>query len=226
VLTFLAVGLLPYVVLLPVAIAAAGKVKVKPCCPDPLLFRGFKLPDNVPFNKALFAMFAIPLIASFLSSFNGSFLASVHVALIWARKVKRSGKTRIHSLPEEARFYQIMMTTLLAISLLVFGILYLSNQFEFKNPWMIGSLLMGGYALVAGFLIGTGGKVARLPRYLLSVGFLFGSILWVRYFVSSPAYCKCPTLMSIQTVPVGVGFCLAVALLCWVIILVKGRRYV
>lgn len=225
ILTFLAVGLLPYVVLLPVAFSAIGKVEVKPCCPDPLLFRGFKLPDAAV-NKGLVAVFAIPLIASFLSSFNGSFLASVHVSLIWARKVTTmSGKTRIHSLPEEARFYQIMMSTLLAISLLVFGILYLSTQLEFKNPWMIGSLLMGGYALVAGFLIGTGGKVARLPPYLLSAGFLFGSILWVRYFVSSPAYCKCPTLSSIQTVPVGVAFCLAVALLCWVIIFANGRRH-
>ena len=225
ILTFLAVGLLPYVVLLPVAISAAGKVEVKPCCPDPLLFRGFKLPD-VAFNKALFAVFAIPLIASFLSSFNGSFLASVHVVLIWARKVARmSGKPSIHSLPEEARFYQIMMFTLLAISAFVFSILYLSSQYQFKNPWMIGSFLMGGYALVAGFLIGTAGTVSRLPRYMLSAGFLFGSILWVRYFLSSPAYCQCPTLLSIQTVPVGVGFCLALALLCAVIIFVNGRRH-
>src|SRR6266436_137585 len=224
-LTLVAVGLLPYLVLLPVAISASAKYTFKQCCNDPHDFKGFKLPDS-SYNKGIFVVFAVALIASFLSSFNGSTLASVHVALIWARKVmKRSRRIQVEPMPEEARFYQLMMTVLVAIALSVFGGLYLSNQYEFKNPWIVGNILMGGYALITGLLIGTAGKVSRLPPYLLSVILLFGSIIWLRYFQSSPGYCKCPTLDSVRTVRVGVILCLTVAFVSVALTLWKRFRH-
>jgi hypothetical protein len=139
--------------------------------------------------------------------------------------MKRSRRIQVEPMPEEARFYQLMMTVLVAIALSVFGGLYLSNQYEFKNPWIVGNILMGGYALITGLLIGTAGKVSRLPPYLLSVILLFGSIIWLRYFQSSPGYCKCPTLDSVRTVRVGVILCLTVAFVSVALTLWKRFRH-
>ena len=226
VLTFLAVGFLPYLVLLPVAFGASGKVEVKRCCPDPSAFKGFRFPDT-GYNKGIFVAFGLTLIASFLSSFNGSVLASVHVALIWARKVvkKNTSGAQTSSMPEEARFYQFMMFGMIAISLLLFAGVYASSQYEFKNPWVIGNILMGGYAVIAGLLIGTGGDISRLPKHFSGGFLLLGWIVWLRYFASSPGSCKCPTLLSIQTVRIGVALCLAIAFLSGVITLYQRRRH-
>jgi hypothetical protein len=214
-LTFAGVGILPYLVLLPFAIADGVKFKSIANCHNAQVqvASSFTLPGALS-NNWFFLIVSVGLIACFLSSFNGAFLASVHVALVWSRKALRDRQR----LPEEARFYQIMMAVLIVISLAFFAGIYLLStpaRNDFNNPWLLGNLLMGGYAIIAGIQIGTFGQVSRLPNYVLVSILLVAPICWAIWFDRMGGFYKSPTVCSVNTVPAGVGLCLAIAIFCW-----------
>lgn len=215
VFTFVAVGLLPYMVLLPVAITFGAKYDAFKLNAN--ASKGFTLPAVLN-NDWIFLAAALALIASFLSSFNGAFLASVHVALIYLRKTLTSSRRPLsESWPEEARFYLIMMTVLSSVSLVFFWSLSVfcnPSRYGLNNPWLLGNLLMGAYSVIGGLQVGTGGTLSRLPKYVLPVVVVVGLAVWTRYFFSSPGYLATPDLKSVETVRVGVILCLAIAGFC------------
>src|SRR5205085_5262412 len=100
----------------------------------------------------IFMAAALGLLASFLSSFNSALLASVHIQLMLRRK-------KVGLKFEEPGFHWRMVTVLLAICLLFVG-----ARTMFSNPWLLGNLLMGIYAAIAGIQIGTRWNISRLPK--------------------------------------------------------------
>ena len=97
ILTFLGVGILPYLVLLPVAITLSLNV-------DRSVNKSFTLPPALSDNR-IFIAAALGLISSFLSAFNGALLGSVHLGIMLKRKTKEVDS-------EELRFYVLMITAL------------------------------------------------------------------------------------------------------------------
>lgn len=204
VLTFVSVGILPYVLLLPFA----ATISVNP---DGPVKKGIMLSPSLS-GSLVFVAAALGMVASFLSSFNSALLASVHVQLLLRRK-------KVGVTAEEAGFYWRMVTVLLTICLLFFG-----ARAIFSNPWLLGNLLMGAYAAIAGVLIGTRGDVSRLPENGLQWIFAIGIVGWFLYFLSSPGFSKVPTIRSVNTVPVGVCVLFTTALLSKLFIFVGGRK--
>jgi hypothetical protein len=211
VLTFLAVGIVPYLVLLPVAITLSLNV-------DRSVRRSFTLPPALSDNKVFIAA-ALGLISCFLSSFNGALLGSVHLGIILNRKIKK-----VES--EELRFYVLTMIALAVIcSLFVGGIGLFTNPrwLGFTNPWVLGNMITGFGAAIAGVQIGSLGKVYRMRKHWLEWILTFGTIAWFIYFIQSPGFAKTPTIDAIKTVPVAIAVCAGTALLTR-IAMIGGRK--
>lgn len=212
VLTFLGVGILPYLVLLPVAITLSLNV-------DRSVKRSFTLPPVLSDNR-IFITAALGLIASFLSSFNGAVLGSVHLGIMLSRKVKDADS-------EQLRFYVLMMTVLSVVCLLfVAGVSLFSNPrwIGFTNPWVLGNMLTGFGAAIAGVQIGAVGNISRMPKYSLQWILALGTIGWFIYFIQSPGFSKTPTIDAIKTVPAAIAVCSATAILTRLMV-VGGKKY-
>lgn len=212
VLTFVGVGILPYLVLLPVALMLSLNV-------DRQVRRSFTLPPALSDNR-VFVAAALGLIASFLSSFNGALLASVHLGIMMKRRVKK-----VES--EELRFYIMMMAMLVIICLLFgAGIALFSNPrwIGFTNPWVLGNMLIGPGAAITGVQIGTFGNIARLPKYTLQWVLAVGTVGWFIYFIKSPGYSATPTIDSMKTVPAAALVCLFTAVSSKLLV-IGGQRY-
>lgn len=211
-LTFVGVGILPYLVLFPVAVTLSLNV-------DRSVRRSFTLPPALSDNR-IFVAAALGLIASFLSSFNSAMLASVHLGIMWKRSTDREP---IES--EKLRFYVMMMFVLVFIFLLFgAGIRLFSDPqwIGFTNPWVWGNMLVGAGATITGVQIGTSGNISRLPKFTLQWILAVGWIGWFVYFLQSPGFTPKPTIECMQTVPSAVLVCVVTAVLSKV--LVVGRQ--
>jgi hypothetical protein len=193
-LTFIAVGIAPFLVLLPLAASASH-------IPDGVIDTG-KMFAGLVTQNVLFTAVALGLIASFLSAFDSAVLASVHVGLMHWRKQR-------HIEVEVARFHWLMSTALLVIFLLFSGLISLSN------PYLLGNILLGLYAILAGVQVGTGAMPSRLPKNSLLWIVVVSFVSWFIYFWSIVKFPEVPTTYEVNTVPGGVGIFLMVVVLCY-----------
>lgn len=222
-LTLLAVGILPYLVLLPIAIAIGTKSEAIVSAmgtADSQVKRRFTLPPAL-YDIRLFVLVSLGLVASFLSSFNSALLGSVHISLIWTRRIAGRRAKTTPRIPEEAQFYRIIMTVLGCICILFIAERMLA-WIGFKNPWLLGNLIMGGYSLIAGIHIGTRGKPYRLPKYGVQAICVSSLVIWMVYFGLSPGFSASPTIRSVNTVPPAVFLCLVIAFVSWLMVRVFG----
>jgi hypothetical protein len=201
-LTFVGVGLAPYLVLLPFAITI-GPI------PDGPLSKGLVFLPSLSSNL-VFVAAALGLVASFLSSFDSALLASVHVGLMLQRK-----KARVET--ELSRFHWLMVAALFTV-FFVFKALY-----HFGNAYLLGNFLMGTYAMIAGVQVGTRGAVSRLPEHSLLWIVVLGFAGWLIYFVSVGGLPAVPTTYQLNTVPGGVLLFFLTALACQLFI-IGGRK--
>lgn len=200
-LTFVSVGMMPYLVLIPIVISV-GPI------PDGPVKKGLIFSPLLSGNLVFVAV-TLGLVASFLSSFNSALLASVHVGLMLRRK-----KAGVES--EASWFYWIMSAALLTIFLLFKGLTSLSNAY------LVGNFLMGAYALIAGVHIGTRGSVARIREDRLLWVFVIGFSGWLIYFVSA-GLPDVATTYQLNTVPGGVMLFFITALSC-LFLTIGGRK--
>lgn len=206
--TFVLVGIMPYVVLLPLAITIS-LVANGGAARKSLVFSA-SLPGNL-----LFVAAALGLIASFLSSFNSAMLASVHVGLMLVRKKLSSTK---EATKEMTRFYWLMSVVLLIIFSLFKALPSLTN-----NAYLLGNYLLGAYALIAGVQIGTRGTISHLREHSLLWLFVLGLAGWSVYFMSVGGLPEVPSLSQVNMVPAGVYLFFAVALFCQ-LLTIGGRK--
>lgn len=200
-LTFVSVGMMPYLVLLPIAISV-GPI------PDGPVKKGLIFSPLLSGNL-VFVAATLGLIASFLSSFNSALLASVHVGLMLRRK-----KAGIES--EASWFHWIIAAALLTIFLMFKALTSLSNAY------LLGNFLMGAYALIAGVQIGTRGTVSRIRGDSLLWVFVIGFSGWFIYFVSA-GLPEVATTYQLNTVPGGVMLFFITALACQ-FLTIGGRK--
>jgi len=198
--TFIAVGIAPFAVLLPLAVSA-------PRIPDGPIDAGQMFAGLLTRN-ILFIAAALGLIASFLSAFDSAVLASVHVGLILRRK-------QHHVEIEVPRFHWLMATALLTIFLLFSGLI------SFSNPYLLGNMLLGPYAILAGIQVGTRATPSRLPEASLLWIIVVAFLGWFIYFWSIVRFPEVPTTFEVNTVPGGVAIFLLVGACCYA--LGRGR---
>jgi hypothetical protein len=149
-------------------------------------------------SASLFVAVSLGLIASFLSSFNSAVISAVQTGLILRR-------TRGTTKPETPVFHWLLVTVLLVVSCLFFALTSLGN------PYVVGNVLLGPYAIIAGIMIGAGGSPSSVPD---------GSVLWIGatsvvawlMYVMTNISGGAPSTFQINTVPIGVSLCLATGL--------------
>lgn len=193
---FAGIGIAPFLVLVPFGLVLRH-------VPDGTISLQHAFP-GAPAHDLLFVGAAIGLVACFLSSFNSALLASVHISLIRRRM-------RHHTELELPRFHWLMVI-MLSIIFCVFIV-----WCAFDNPYLLGNMLLGPYAIIAGIQVGAGAAPGRLPEnsvlWILGVGF----VAWFLCFVSVVGLPTVPTTYEVNTVPFGVGVFLAVAIICRVL---------
>lgn len=191
---FVAIGAAPFLVLVPMGVTAGN-------IPDgPIDAR--TMWAEVISNNTLYLATALGLTGSFLSAFNGALLSSVHMGLMARRRMRRPRT-------ELPRFHWLMVSALLTIFLLFAGLR------NFPNPYILGNLLLGPYAIIAGVLVGSRGSIARLRDGTLIWIMVLGFLGWFLYLVSR-GLSTVPTTYQINTVPVGVAAFVLTATVCWV----------
>ena len=200
-LTLLVVGVTPFLLLLPFAMAI-GPI------PDGPINTG-EIFRNLLTSNVLFIAAVLGLVASFLSSFNSALLASVHVALMLRRK-----KSFLN--PEISRFHWLMVVALVLIYLVFSSLLSLSN------PYLLGNLLLGPYALLAGIQVGTRANLSKLPENSLMWVTVLGLVGWFIYYVSVGTP-NVPVTYQANSVPKGVLLFFLTFFACKLLIIGKAR---
>jgi hypothetical protein len=190
---FVMVGAAPFLALFPMGF-------VMPYIPDGAMstrqiFAAF------PSNNLLFVSLSLGLIASFLSAHNSALLAAVHVGLIFRRSQ--------HQVKTELPRFHWLMACVLVIQFFLFSALL-----SFDNPYLLGNLLLGPFAIIAAIQIGTDARPDRLPTnfvmWITAVGFAF----WIAYFAATIGFPVSPTTYEVNTVPGGVLISLIIMCLC------------
>ncbi len=205
-LVFVTVGTLPFLMLLPFALAI-GPI------PDGNVNTG-QIFSSLLSGDALFVVAALGLIASFLSSFDGALLASVHLGLMLRRKkLEQWDATQ----SEMSRFHWLMVAALLTVFLLFRSLV------GFSNPYLLGNLLLGPYALIAGIQAGTRGDISLLRENTVLWVTVLGIVGWFIYFVSI-GIPRVPTTYQINTVPGGVLLFFVIALTCQVLVYWRAKE--
>jgi hypothetical protein len=205
-LFFVIAGTLPFLMLFPFALAI-GPI------PDGIVITG-QIFSSLLNGDVLFVVAALGLIASFLSSFDGALLASVHLGLMLRRK--RSEQV-LPTQNEMSRFHWLMVAALLTVFLLFRSLV------GFTNPYLLGNLLLGPYALIAGIQVGTRGNISRLRKNSVLWVTVLGILGWFFYFVST-GIPKLPTTYQINTVPGGVLLFLVIALTCKALVYWRAKE--
>jgi Na+/proline symporter len=142
-------------------------------------------------NEGLFVVTALCLVASFLSAYNGALIMAVHLGLIHQRQVQRVAN-------ETPRFHWLMVSTLLVVVFLF------AAMNSFGNPYILGNLLLGPYAILAGIYFGGRGSLEVFPQrsllWILAIGFF----IWFLYVVPRE-FTEIPSTYQVNTVP-GASF--------------------
>jgi hypothetical protein len=191
--TFVAVGVAPFLALVPVALAV-------PYTPDGTVNANF-LFSGFPTQSGLFIAGSLGLVACFLSSFNSALLASVQVGLLLQRKQR-------HVENELPRFHVLMACSLLTVFFLFAALVSLGN------PYLLANLLLGPYALIAGIQAGTHAAPAHLPANSLLWIAIASLAAWLGYLQSGLGIPAAPTTYQVNTVPGAVMLFLIVTFLC------------
>jgi hypothetical protein len=200
---FVGVGVSPFLVIIPLGI-------VIPPLPDGPI-DAYKIFSYLITDNILFVASSLGLIACFLSSFNSALLASVHVGLIFRRRQKR--------VPSElSRFHWLMVTALVSLFLTFFAFVPL------ENPYLLGNLLLGPYAIIAGIQLGTRAMPHRLPENSVLWLAVLGLVVWFACFEQIVGLPTAATTYEINTVPYGAFISLMIILVCKILVARKSRH--
>jgi hypothetical protein len=193
---FVAVGIMPFLVILPFALAMApipnGPVDIG------RMFSGLLA------NEKLLIAASLGLLGSFLSAFDSAILAATHTILMLQRKSSSSAS-------ELSRFHWILAVGLITIFLLFLGLS------SFSNPYILANVLLGPYAVIAGVQVATGALVSALPERSLLWVFVIGLTSWSIYFIWKVGVPEVPNTYQINTVPGGICLFLITFLTCYIL---------
>jgi hypothetical protein len=193
---FVAVGIMPFLVILPFALA------MTPIPNGPVDMS--KMFSGLLANDKLLIAAALGLLGSFLSAFDSAILGATHIILMLQRK-NSSERSEI------SRFHWIMAAGLITIFLLFLGLS------SFNNPYILANLLLGPYAIIAGVQVATGALVSVLPERSLLWIFIVGFTSWSIYFIWKLGLPETPNTYQVNTVPGGICLFFLIFLVCYVL---------
>lgn len=199
---FVLIGVAPFLLLIPMSTAI-------PHIPD-----GTVDPNAIwkwtAANEGLFVVASLCLVASFLSTVSGALIMAVHVALISWRQTEQVAN-------ETSRFHWLMVPALLTI---VFFFVAIAS---FGNPYMLGNVLLGPYAILAGIFFGGRGSVRSFPIGLIPWVLAIGLLMWFLYLIPHQ-FADATSTQQVNTVPFASALVVLTAGFCRIAVIAGGRR--
>ena len=176
-------GALPFLGVMPV-LALIPRPVERDFLPISIFFRATPVRD-------IDMMLVFGIVATFLSSFAGAAISATHLLLLERRARNQQ--------PIEMPRFQILLggVTLVAV--------FLALAFVAANPYFLGHLLLGLYAVTAGAMVGSRGQPVHMAGWMATaIAVLVG--LWFMALVRDPSVVQTPKLEEMHAVPVGVAF--------------------
>ena len=199
--TLILAGIVPFAVLLPL-VAVLPPLNLE----NPDVNALFASLQQEPL---LLVSFLIGVTAAFLSSFDSALLSATHVALLKRRGEQGPGYTIDN--------YHVAIGV--AFLLIVFA--FVGGATAAVNPYLVGLLLMGFYAVLGGVILATRFMQRSLVRGLLFWPLLIGLWAWTMYTVTRREIWRAPLPEHLEMVPVAAGAFFTVALI--VALLKEGK---
>jgi len=135
-------------------------------------------------------------LASFLSSFDSAFIASVHLLIICNLKEKKD-------IPRE----RILFYKYIGLVFILLNILFITLPgIGIKNCYFIANFLLGIYAIAASLLLATEGLKLEISKNSLIFFIIIATILWFIYLINFYNFFITPNIHQINTIPMAVFF--------------------
>jgi Na+/proline symporter len=199
---FLLIGVAPFLLLVPMSTAV-------PRIPDGTLDAN-AVWEWTASNEGFFLIAALCLVASFLSAYNGALIMAVHLGLISWRKIEPTAN-------ETSRFHWLMVSALLTTVCLFV------SMASFGNPYLLGNVLLGPYAILAGIYFGGRGSVKPFPKGVVPWILVVGLFVWILYLIPHQ-FIDATSTHQVNTVPVASLFVLITAVVCRILTIRRGSR--
>jgi Na+/pantothenate symporter len=180
----IAAGAFPFALITPMVLLA------KPLSPGTI--NPMFILEAIAANDALMAAILLGLISSFLSAFNSAFISSLHLAVLQARKSKK-------------RKNELAIVRFLAGGLFVALSLFFLVLFQMPNPYALGNVLLGPYAVAGASVLGLrGGNRAVKPQLLLAL-WAITMTAWATYLIVSVNDWGIASTHEANTIPPGIA---------------------
>ena len=152
-------------------------------------------------NPFIISILLLGFVSSFLSSFGSALISSVHLISV---KYLADGNSEEHE--------RTIFNFRLGLTFLVINICFCLCLYFFKNPYFLGNLLLGPFAIISAILIGTNGFKNRLSTEVLMFITVGALLIWFIYLISIPNVIDKEVIDQIGTVPTGVIIAIFIAL--------------
>ena len=195
----IAAGAFPFALITPMVLLA------KPLAPGSI--NPMFILEAIAANDALMGAILLGLISSFLSAFNSAFISSLHLAVLQARKARK-------------RKNELVVVRFLAGGLFVALSLFFLFLFPMPNPYALGNVLLGPYAVVGATVLALrGGNRVVNPRFLVGV-WAITMTAWATYLIVNVGTWAIASTHEANTIPPGI----ALFVLTLVVLTLVGRK--
>ncbi|HUP62424.1 MAG TPA: hypothetical protein VNA69_18610 [Thermoanaerobaculia bacterium] len=198
-IVLIAAGAFPFVLITPMVLLA------KPLSPGTI--NPMFILEAIAANDALMGAILLGLISSFLSAFNSAFISSLHLAVLQVRKAKK-------------RKNELAVVRFLAGGLFVALALFFLFLFPMSNPYALGNVLLGPYAVAGATVLALrgGNRVVR-PLFLFGL-WTVTMTTWAVYLIVRVNDWGIASTHEANTIPPGI----ALFVVTLVVLTLAGRK--
>lgn len=177
-------GALPFVLITPLVLFAKP---VHPGVINPMFIL-----EATGANDALMGAILLGLLSSFLSAFNSAFISALHLAVLQTRRAKA---------PE----HELAAMRFLAGGLFIGLSLFFFALFAMPNPYALGNILLGPYAVAGATVLALRGGIRVVHPRLLVALWVTMLALWATYLIVSVEHWAVASTYEADTIPPGIA---------------------
>ena len=179
-----AAGAFPFALIMPMVLLARP---LRPGTVNPMFIL-----EAIAASDALMAAILLGLISSFLSAFNSAFISALHLGVLQIRQGKK-------------RRNELVVFRFLAGGLFIGLSLFFLLLFAMPNPYALGNVLLGPYAVAGATILGLrAGSRTVSPRFLLGL-WTVTMTAWAAYLISTIDDWGVASTAEANTIPPGIS---------------------
>ena len=185
--TLIIAGCIPFILLLPLGFIEVANI-------TEIVHFKFVIEYLNRINPIYNIFIMLGILSCFLSSFDSAMISSVHPLLL----IKDSYRNNSSKKMVLIRYYWGSLFVALIL-------IFLAFESISKNSYLIGSIMLGPYAVIVGIMIGSNGLKRRFSKEFLIWTSAITLLFWNMYlFLTYPSLLEGPLLEQIESIPIGV----------------------